>query len=454
MASVYECSGVLSGDALPFLINSHSVLEHLQALQNHADQGNGSRMAGSHGHNLTIEYIRTHLRSAGYYVEVQPFRGLMQVQSEAQLTIGYENIRIDPIAWSPQINVTNLPIIPVNTQGCRPVDYPGEIYGGIVLVGSGGCSISTKSRAAHDAGAAALLLRDSTELEPSLGGLNAKHIPSARIRERDAQTIDKLPDPLWARGLEIRARYEYECGDDENMLMVGTHTDSANSSAGINDNGSGIAALLEVATQLAKFRTNSFVKFAFWTASEPCLLGSRRWFDVSHPEELNKIRLYLDVNMIGSPNGALKVYDGDGTYFHVSGPYGSGIAEQALRDGFSNQGVLQINGAEMSNRSDYAPFFERGIPFAGLFSGADGFKTEDEFSKFGGELDRPYDSNYQQVGDDVRNINATVLLVNTKALAHAVGIYGRGFDDSFPNRVADTGSSAGYEKYSGVVGLA
>lgn len=137
--------------------------------------------------------------------------------------------------------------------------------------------------------------------------------------------------------------------------MVGTHTDSADSSAGINDNGSGIAALLEVATQLTKFRTESQVKFAFWTASEPCLLGSRHWFDIQYPEELNKIRLYLDVNMIGSPNGALKVYDGNGTYFKNPGPAGSDLAEAVLQVGFNNQGLI-IERTEMSNRSDYAPF--------------------------------------------------------------------------------------------------
>ncbi|XXH05013.1 hypothetical protein Hte_011437 [Hypoxylon texense] len=364
-ASVDECGGVLSSDALPVLVDPSAILKHLQAIQDHADKGNGSRVAGSYGHNLTIGYIQDHLRSEGYYVEVQRFQGLMQIRSEANLIVGGQSIRAEPVAWSPNYTAEFIPIVPVNGPGCRA-----------------------------------------------------------------------------------------ECGDEDNTLMVGTHTDSADSSAGINDNGSGIAALLEVASQLTKFKTNSKVKFAFWTASEPCQLGSRHWFDTTYTEERNKIRLYLDVNMIGSPNAALKVYDGNGTYFHNPGPSGSGMAEAVLADGFKIQGV-SIKRAEISNRSDYAPFFEHQIPFAGLFSGADGIKTKEEFNIFGGEPDRPYDHNYHQAGDDLENINTTALLLNTKALAHAVGVYGRGFD-GFPMKTR-LGAGSRYAepmKYSGVVGLA
>ncbi|KAI1777613.1 hypothetical protein F4818DRAFT_456735 [Hypoxylon cercidicola] len=454
-ASVDECSGVLASDALPVLIDSGSLLQHLQALQSHADMGNGSRVAGSYGHNLTIEYIQDHLRSAGYYVEVQPFHGLMQVQGKANLIAGGQNIRAEAMAWSPNYSAEYIPIVPVNGPGCRAIDYPSQTFGAIALVGSGGCSFSDKSKAAREAGAGALLLRESTELNPSLGGLDDHHIPSARISEKDAQALEKLPLPLWAHSIDISTHSEQECGDEENTLMVGTHTDSTDSSAGINDNASGIASLLEVASRLTKFKTNSKVKFAFWTASEPCLLGSRHWFDTKHDEELSNIRLYLDVNMIGSPNGALKVYDGNGTYFKIPGPHGSDKAEAVLADGFAAQEV-SIKRAEISNRSDYAPFFEYGIPIAGLFSGADGFKTREEFNMFGGQPDRPYDNNYHQAGDDLENINTTALLVNTKALAHAVGVYGRGFD-GFPEKKKLDDDASGYAestKYSGVIGLA
>ncbi|KAI1393679.1 uncharacterized protein F4822DRAFT_20592 [Hypoxylon trugodes] len=210
-------------------------------------------------------------------------------------------------------------------------------------------------------------------------------------------------------------------------MLVGTHTDSVSTSSGINDNASGIAALLEVATQLAKFRTNSRIKFAFWTAAEPCLLGSKHWISNTHEEELRNIRLYFDVNMIGSPNGALKIYDGNGTTYKRPGPPGSGDAELVVAKGFETQGA-PFKRTEISNRSDYAPFIDAHIPIAGLFSGANGIKTSDEAAMFGGEAGVPYDINYHKAEDEIQYINGTTLLLNTKALAYVIGIYGRSFE--------------------------
>ncbi|KAI2630764.1 leucine aminopeptidase 2 [Hypoxylon sp. NC1633] len=405
-AVVDDCKGVLVSDTLPVLVSSGSLLGHLQALQDIADAGNGSRRTGSRGHNQTLKYIKDHLSSQGYYVEVQHVRDLMQVKSDVTLL----------------------------------VDYPQESLGSIVLVPAGDCSLSMKSIAAGQAGADAIIVHESTQLSPSLGGHDNRHIPSARISNQVAGYLKNFETPLWTDIFEVSTQFEevsrLECGDDDKTLLVGTHTDSVEGSAGINDNASGIASLLEVATQLAKFKTGSRVKFAFWTAAEPCLLGSRHYVSRAYKEELQKIRLYLDVNMVGSPNGALKIYDGNGTvYDEKPGPHGSGQAEATLAQGFDVQGAYYRR-TEVSNRSDYAPFIEANVPFAGLFSGADGFKTEDEAGAFGGEAGLQYDSNYHLPEDDISNINMTALLMNTKALAHIVGTYGKSFDGFAPQGAA------------------
>ncbi|KAI1375006.1 Zn-dependent exopeptidase [Hypoxylon crocopeplum] len=424
-AVVDNCTRVVVSETLPVLINSDSVLTHLQSLQDVADSCGGSRRTGTQGHAQTLEYIKDHLSSQGYYVEVQHFEGLMQTKSKVTLVVNDELYEADAIGWSPSSNLTGRPLIFVNATGCRTIEYPKEALGGVVLVAGGGCAPSIKSIAAGGAGADAIIVHEPTELSPSLGGLDDRHIPSARISERDARYIQDLEGPLWAEVVEISTE---EYGDEENTLLVGTHTDSVSDSAGINDNASGIASLLEIATQLAKFKTNSRVKFAFWTAAEPCLLGSRHWVSTAYEEDLRRIRLYLDVNMLGSPNGALRIYDGNGTEFQNPGPRGSGHAEETLARGFDAQGA-HYKRAEISNRSDYAPFFDAHIPIAGLFSGANGFKTADEVDMFGGQAGFPYDSNYHQPEDNMENINITALMANTKALAHAIGTYGHGFED-------------------------
>ncbi|KAI0380925.1 hypothetical protein F5Y04DRAFT_289164 [Hypomontagnella monticulosa] len=416
---VDDCSRMLVSDTLPVLIEPGHLLEHLQTIQDIADNSHGDRRAGSHGHNQTINYIHDYLASQGYYMEVEPFHDTVPSEGQALLVVNDAIIDAEPINWSPDCNFSSRPIVPVDGHGCRAVDYPQEALGSIVLVSGGGCSLSDKSISAGIAGADGLLLYETAQLTPSFGGWNDYHIPSAKISNRDdAQKLLHSNYRLWINQFEVSTDYEridrLECGNEDNTLLVGTHTDSVASSAGINDNASGIASLLEIATQLARFGTNSRVKFAFWTAGEPGLIGSKHWMDTIYKQELQKIRLYLDVNMLGSPNGALKMYD-----------------------------EVQVEKTQLSNRSDYAPFFEHGIPFAGLFSGADGLKTQHEVDLFGGTAGLPYDGYYHQPEDDTDNINMTTLFLNTKALAYAVGVYGRSFDSisSLSASAARSGSS-------------
>ena len=57
-------------------------------------------------------------------------------------------------------------------------------------------------------------------------------------------------------------------GNDDNVVMAGAHLDSVQDGPGINDNGSGSAALLETAIQMAKVKPNNTVRFAWWGAEE------------------------------------------------------------------------------------------------------------------------------------------------------------------------------------------
>ena len=59
------------------------------------------------------------------------------------------------------------------------------------------------------------------------------------------------------------------------LIVVGAHLDSVPEGPGINDNGSGSAAVLEAALVLANTfqRTPANVQFAFWGAEERGLVG-------------------------------------------------------------------------------------------------------------------------------------------------------------------------------------
>lgn len=230
------------------------------------------------------------------------------------------------------------------------------------------------------------------------------------------------------------------------MLFLGAHSDSVEAGPGINDNGSGSCGLLTIAKQLSRWRTNNQVRFAWWTAEEEGLLGSEHYVNITAASELDKVRLYLNFDMIASPNYVLGIYDGDGSSFNLSGPAGSAQAEKLFEDWYKSEG-LPFVGSEFNGRSDYGPFLDQGVPCGGLDTGADGIKTDEEVALFGGTAGIWYDPNYHSVQDNVTNLNLKAFEATGRAIAHAVATYGTSWQ-GFPTRnvTSLTRRSSGYSK--------
>jgi Zn-dependent M28 family amino/carboxypeptidase len=213
-------------------------------------------------------------------------------------------------------------------------------------------------------------------------------------------------------------------GDKNNVVVVGAHLDSVAEGPGINDNGSGTASILEIAIQVSRERIKlrNQLRFAFWGAEESGLLGSEFYVANLSPEELAKIRLNLNFDMLGSPNFVRFVYDGDGSDTPDAGPPGSEEIEQVFLDYFAKKG-LQTEPTAFDGRSDYGPFIEVGIPAGGLFSGAEGIKTPEEAAVYGGTAGEAYDPCYHQACDDFGNVSRRGLHQLADAAAHAVQVF-------------------------------
>ena len=93
--------------------------------------------------------------------------------------------------------------------------------------------------------------------------------------------------------------------------MAGGHLDSVQAGPGINDNGSGSAAILEVAEQMAKVKPQNTLRFAWWGAEEAGLVGSTDYVNNLSLAERERIAVYLNFDMVGSPNHVFFIYDGD-----------------------------------------------------------------------------------------------------------------------------------------------
>jgi aminopeptidase Y len=213
---------------------------------------------------------------------------------------------------------------------------------------------------------------------------------------------------------------ETAAGDPESVIVVGGHLDSVIGGPGINDNGSGIAAILETAIQMAKAKPVNKVRFAFWGAEESGLVGSIHYVNNLTQDERDRIALYLNFDMIGSPNHVFFVYDGDDSDGVGAGPGPDGSAElEALFESYYDSRGIPYKGTDFSGRSDYGPFIAAGIPAGGLFTGAEGIKTPEEAAIWGGASGIAYDPCYHQACDTYANVSLSALDVNADAVAHA-----------------------------------
>jgi Zn-dependent M28 family amino/carboxypeptidase len=219
---------------------------------------------------------------------------------------------------------------------------------------------------------------------------------------------------------------ETKGGSADRTVMLGAHLDSVPAGPGINDNGSGSAGLLTVALDLARSHAKpaNKVRFAWWSAEELGLLGADAYVAGLTPEQRADIALYLNFDMIGSPNYAEFVYDGDDSDAVGSGPgpEGSAQLEKGIND-FLDSKRLPHEGTDFDGRSDYGPFMDAGIPSGGTFTGAEGIKSPAQAATFGGQAGVAFDKCYHSACDDIGNINKKSLDINVDVIADAVGTY-------------------------------
>lgn len=212
-------------------------------------------------------------------------------------------------------------------------------------------------------------------------------------------------------------------GDPENIVALGAHSDSVEEGPGINDDGSGTISLINVAKQLTHFKINNKVRFAWWAAEEEGLIGSTYYADNLSKEENQKIRVFMDYDMMASPNYEYEVYDAT----NKDSPAGSEELRDLYINYYESKG-LNYTLIPFDGRSDYVGFIDNGIPAGGIAAGAE--KTN-VFR--GGVLDKCY----HQLCDDLTNLNWDAFLVNTRLIAHSVATYANSFE-GFPKRVGNS----------------
>ena len=423
------------------------VRAHQQALQAIADENDdefyaGSRAAGTTGYQGSVEYVAGLLEDAGYDVTLDEFAFEFEFPAVLeQLTpvaatypsgtftgsgFGEATAAVTPV----DINLTPPR---ANTSGCEAADFAGFPADTIALIQRGTCTFAVKALNAEAAGAAAVVIfnqGDTPDREGlivgTLGGPDVVDIPVVGASFANGAALAQPGSTAHVETIEPETRTDVNViaelpGENPgNVVMAGAHLDSVGDGPGINDNGSGSAAILETALMMAKVSPQNTLRFAWWGAEESGLIGSTAYVEGLSQAERDRIALYLNYDMVGSPNFVQMVYDADESTFDapVAVPPGSVEIEDLYESYYTLVGEPYDDTA-FSGRSDYQAFIEAGIPSGGLFTGAEEIKSPAQAAIWGGTVGAQFDPCYHLACDTLGNFAGNALDLNSDLIAFA-----------------------------------
>lgn len=449
---VWSAVGVNS-TALRNAVTLAGVRAHQQELQTIADANGGTRASGTPGFAASANYVKSKLEAAGYSVSVLPFdfpffeehSPAVLAQTAPTLTVYVNGTDFATMEYSGSGDVTAAvknvdlvlppgPTASTSNSGCEAADFAGFPLGNIALIQRGTCTFQLKAENAQAAGAKAVIIFNEgqpgrTELLNGTLGAPTVTIPVIGTTFALGNTLAGTP------GLQVRIKTdttseirqtsnvlaETAGGRTDRVVVVGAHLDSVAEGPGINDNGSGSATILEIALQMKKLgiAPRNKVRFMWFGAEEAGLLGSEHYVSTLTKTQIQNIAAMLNFDMVGSPNFARLVYDGDGGATGTAGPNGSSVIEDVFLKYFGAAGLANEPTA-FDGRSDYGPFIAVGIPAGGLFTGAEEIKTAEQQARYGGTAGVALDPCYHQSCDTFANNSDTALDQMSDATADAV----------------------------------
>lgn len=434
-------------------ITVDAMFAHLRKLQEIADSHGGNRAVGSPGYDASVDYVAQLLRDNGFDVQTPEFErmGTMRGGNPALVVSGTE-YQVDQASMlvTTAPGGLNAPTLrPGKPSGCAATDYGSvNVSGAIAVVDDSGCSVVAKQNTALAKGAVGLLVVNRGR-QPAPGGLfttgyyRELTVPVGVIDENtDAAllstsapvrlTLDGKAEMIKSRNVTAQTR----TGSASDVVLVGAHLDSVGGGPGINDNGSGVVAVLETALQLGSSpKASNAVRFAFWGAEEVGLDGSRQYVRNLPLDQLDDLALYLNFDMVGSPNAGFFTYDGDQSGQATDPkptPEGSAGIERTMA-GYLNLAGARPADMPISANTDYHPFLQAGVPIGGTTTGSSQRKTEVQARLWGGRAGVAFDPNYHTARDTIDNVDARALGIMGSAIAFTVGTYARSIEG--PNGV-------------------
>jgi Zn-dependent M28 family amino/carboxypeptidase len=435
------------GHSLAAKVGADGIYSHLKKFAAIAADNKGTRADGTPGYQASVDYVANILRDKGFDVQTPEYvRVLRGAPGNPVLDVGgsrWSVVQASLLTSTAPGGLSAPTLHAVKPAGCAPDDYGTlNLRGAIAVVDDTTCSVVDKQNAAVARGAVAVLVVSPPNPNGAPRGLFSpgyyEHLntPMGIIGKDADAVLLKTNAPvkltLDAKNTGVKSRNvlaQTKTGDQHSVVLAGAHLDSAPTSAGINDAATGVSALLETAAALGGSpKIENAVRFTFWGSGAVGQEGATKYVRGLAAEPLNDIALYLDFDILGSPNAGFFTFDGD-----QSGQANPEIPLDAVPAGSAGvertlAGYLYLAGKRpadmtMDLGSGYGPFLTAGVPVGGISTGTSQRKTPLQARLWGGQAGVAFDPAHGPTGDTVEQLNRAALTVTGPAVAFAVGTY-------------------------------
>jgi hypothetical protein len=409
----------------------------MQAFQAIADanpglDGHASRNSGEPGYWASVQYVKDKMQAAGYDVTIQPYTFTYTsfvgtpTWSESSPTSRSFQLVTD---WNPGTSNGSangdvqpaggivLPPTPTSssTSGCTAADFSSFTAGHIALIQRGGCNFGVKVLNAQAAGATGVVIfnegnpgRTAVLSGSLLDANNHPFVPTIPVAFTSFDIGKSLYDQYQAgtpphTSLDIHVVIdpnrqdwnviaESKGGDKNHVVVVDAHLDAI-FGAGMLDNASGSATILDVAEKMKNVNPRNKLRFIWFGGEELGLLGSVYYVNNLTATQASHIGYDLDADVTATPNYLIGVLDPAapdlfGRTVTATFPNRVYKASKVARDYAVNYfDSIDKNHEFLSPvGTDAFSFNAIGVPASGLLTGQDCCKTQDEVDLFGGTV--------------------------------------------------------------------
>ena len=463
-------------------IQQDELWEHMVNFQAIADanpgpDGHASRNSGEPGYWASVQYVAERMEAAGYTVTIQPYTfnysAFVGIPTWSEITptahdftivdewnAGSSNGTADNDEIQPAGGIV-IPPTPTSssTSGCTAADFSGFTAGHIALIQRGGCNFGVKVLNAQAAGATGVVIfnegnpgrtevlsgilldASDTPFVPTIPvAFTSFAIGQSLLGEYQAGTppimtlsVQVITDP---NRLDWNVIAESKGGDKNHVLVVDAHLDAIYG-AGMLDNASGSATILEIAEQMKNVTPRNKLRFIWFGGEELGLLGSSFYVNNLTKTQRSHIGYDLDADVTATPNYLLGVLD----------PAAPDLFSRTVTETFPNR-VYKASKVARDLAVDYLDSIDRnhqfispvgtdafsfnaiGIPASGVLTGQDCCKIQEEVDLFGGYLGN-YEGNIPSFDggcvdlpfrwcDNLENNDPEVLTFVSRAFANQV----------------------------------